>query len=172
MRESESDRAGLIDLCKSINSRRNIKSMVEIGTYKGDSARIFHEMFDTSMIYCIDPWVSGYDDNDVASKSDMRQIEQEFDYKTAILPRIIKLKGTSCDIKGLYDLQSIELAYIDGCHRYLSVCSDLRFWHKRVTLAIAGHDYVVHWPEVILAVDEIIGKPDEIFKDGSWLKWV
>ena len=172
MRESESDRAGLINLCKSVNSRHYIKSMVEIGSYKGESASIFHEMFDASLIFCIDPWVAGYDDNDIASSSDMRQIETEFNATTAVLHRVIKLKGTSCDFKDRYDLQSIALAYIDGCHKYAQVCEDLLFWHKRVTLAIAGHDYVAHWSEVIKAVDEIVGKPDEIFEDGSWLKWV
>ena len=37
---------------------------------------------------------------------------------------------------------------------------------------IGGHDYVEPWTGVIQAVDEIIGKPDMVYIDGSWIKYL
>ena len=37
---------------------------------------------------------------------------------------------------------------------------------------IGGHDYVEPWNGVIQAVDEIIGKPDMVHIDGSWIKYL
>ena len=36
---------------------------------------------------------------------------------------------------------------------------------------IAGHDYHKNWPGVMEAVDTLVGKPDWIYRDTSWIKY-
>lgn len=35
---------------------------------------------------------------------------------------------------------------------------------------LSGHDYVNGWGGVVKAIDEVLGKPDYVYADGSWLK--
>ena len=35
---------------------------------------------------------------------------------------------------------------------------------------IGGHDYQKDWPGVVTAIHEIIGYPEKVFDDGSWIK--
>ena len=34
---------------------------------------------------------------------------------------------------------------------------------------IAGHDYIEKFPGVIKAVNALLGKPDKIYRDGSYM---
>ena len=35
---------------------------------------------------------------------------------------------------------------------------------------IGGHDYMDYFEGCVKAVDEVVGKPDKIFRDYSWIK--
>ena len=69
---------GLRDLCFTIDEKIGGKiTIVEIGSFMGESAVIFAEEFPNAKIYCIDPWKSGYDDKDDANSSKKNQIEDK-----------------------------------------------------------------------------------------------
>ena len=68
MRKKEAMRNGLIDLIKFIPLDKI--NMVEIGSYAGESADIFASDPKTKTIWCVDPWLPGYDENDAASSTD------------------------------------------------------------------------------------------------------
>lgn len=172
MRPNDGYKQSLRDLAKSLLSKGAVSHFVEIGSFSGESAVIWHESLPDSTIWCIDPWLPGYDPNDAASNENMTAVEKAFDRRVFGCERLVKLKGTSDDFKSLSCLQSVDAVYVDAMHTYEGAKADIEFWLPRCKLAITGHDYNGGWPGVIKAVDEVVGKPDFIFPDSSWLKWI
>ena len=57
-------------------------TMVEIGSFKGESTAFWCEKF--KKVYAVDPWANGYDDGDPSSKNElMSDIEKIFDENVA-----------------------------------------------------------------------------------------
>lgn len=168
---------GLNDMCEFLKSNiSDIKTIVEIGSYSGESAVIFAKHFPNAKIYCIDPWTGGFDDADSCSHANYGEVEKQFDIRTSIYKNIIKKKGFSTDFS-----IKCDIIYIDGCHKYECVIDDIMHWQKNVKKAMCGHDYYdnddiyelyPHIEGVRRAVKELLGKPDEIFIDGSYVKLI
>lgn len=162
---------GLRDLCKVI--RQTLKTedltIVEVGSYAGESAVIWAQEFPQAKIYCIDPFEGGFDENDICSNVDYTEIEAEFDSRTKDYKNIIKLKKYSTEV-----IQYCDVLYLDGDHTYYGVKRDILHWNQYTKSIIAGHDYCDS-PEYLAgvkkAVNELLGKPDCIFQDTSWLKF-
>lgn len=165
---------GLIDFCNFIKMKEiNPITIVEIGSYLGESAEIFANQFSDCKIYCIDPWEGGFDEDDWCSKDNYSLIEREFDLRCKKYPNLIKMKGYSDSFRII-----TSGVYIDGNHQYEQVKKDILHWKDLCLEFIAGHDYYddltdrkqPHTAGVRKAVNEIIGIPDAIFQDGSWIK--
>jgi len=206
---------GLKDMCLAIDEKIGGKiTIIEIGSYMGESSAIFAEEFPYGKIICIDPWKAGYDDKDIASSSDFTEVEQQFDLRTMEYENIFKLKGNSLDyykncdvvyIDGSHKYEDVkadllhwlpqtkrvicghdyykncDVVYIDGSHKYEDVKADLLHWLPQTKRVICGHDYCndeeflkihSHIRGVTQAVNEVVGKPDMVFVDNSWLKWL
>ena len=148
----------------SDTSRMN---MVEIGSYVGDSTKVFARFFQN--VYCIDPWVNGYDDNDEASyKYPMSLIEKQFDKAIEKFSNVHKIKGYSKEkAAGFHE---VDMVYIDAIHTYKGVTNDIAIWKPKIKKGgfLAGHDYQRRFQGVIDAVNEF-KKPDKVFKDTSWI---
>ena len=172
MRADHNSRKGLADLCLALLEKGKVTSIVEVGSFAGESAEILHENLPDADIFCVDPWEGGYDDKDVASSHDMAQVEAAFDKRTEACERVLKLKGTSQDFEDNFEPLSVDAVYLDGCHTYDALKRDIAFWLPRCRLAICGHDYTANWPGVVEAVDEVFFKPDRVFADGSWVKFL
>lgn len=161
----------LRQLCKEIKDKIGEEiTLVEIGSYTGESAVVFAEEFPKGTIYCIDPWLEGYDELDAASHTNMKKVEEEFDKRTSKYPNIIKSKGFSLD-----KLIPCDGVYIDGIHTMEGVKQDILHWKPQCKSFIAGHDYYdkgEYWEGVFKAVNKYAGTPDNTFKDSSWLKWI
>lgn len=58
-------------------------------------------------------------------------------------------------------IPNFDLLFIDADHSYQQVKKDIERWYPTVkkTGTIAGHDYSMNWPGVVLAVQEKFGKP-------------
>lgn len=155
-------------------------TMVEIGSYQGQSMEIFAKTGKLRTIICVDSWQPGYDSNDIASSSDMNAVECEFDRRLQQFDgsdvTILKHKGTidtfinSDEFKKIYG--NIDFVYIDACHTYDAVKHDIEMCqiHLKPAIAICGHDYVPGWSNVMKAVDAKLGRPDRTFPDGSYAK--
>lgn len=83
---------GLKDLVKSLSGDNLV--IVEIGSYAGESADIFASFDNVKTIWCIDPWLPGWDSKAKASSSDYKEVEAAFDRVMEKHPsKINKFKG-------------------------------------------------------------------------------
>ena len=62
MRCGDYARRGLLKMMEKIDKRNLV--MVEIGSYRGESAELIMSTDLVSRLYCVDPWTSYYDLND------------------------------------------------------------------------------------------------------------
>lgn len=167
IRNAKHAKIGLIDLCKHIG--REDVVMAEIGSYAGDSAEIFASYF--KLVYCIDPWMNGYDSTDAASyQFPMEQVEKQFDLALANYRNVKKIKMKSEHAVKIFKDGDLDFVYIDALHTYEGVKRDIELWLPKIKKDgwIGGHDHQGKFAGVIKAVDEI--KADYFFKDTSWLK--
>ncbi len=151
---------GLLKICEIANET---KTMVEIGSYQGESTVIFSTYLPDAKIYAVDPWENHYDVKDGSSEDyDMKDVEYNFDVITKNR-NIIKKKMTSEEFSFLIEDESIDLVYIDGNHQEEFVCNDLEKWLPKIKQNgyISGHDYYM-FESVRNAVNKIIGVPDII----------
>ena len=172
MRNSDGEK-GLRDLCLAIDEKIGGKiTIVEIGSYSGESAVIFADEFPNAQIYCIDPWQGNFDNSDPCSKENYVDVEKEFDLRTSTYPNIHKIKNFSTNV----DIEC-DVVYIDGRHFYEGVKEDILHWLPKTKKVICGHDFLKiphpqsHINGVQKAVRETLGEPNLIFQDTSWLVW-
>lgn len=156
---------GLRDLCNYIGNTQNM-SLIEIGSFAGESTEIFAQNF--KVIYAIDLWSEKKADD--CLKPFMEEAELKFNKIAATYGNIIKIKGESIEISKNF-LFKANVIYIDGSHDYKSVLEDIIAWKSHIINYISGHDYRLNkFPGVIKAVNKLLGKPDKIFCDYSWIK--
>jgi len=147
--------------------------IVELGSYMGESSLIFSEEFPNGKIICIDSWEGNFDVEDSASHADYIDVENQFNLRMTLSNNITKIKGYSTDFSF-----ECDVVYIDACHKYECVINDIKHWLPLTKKIISGHDYVSdeiyqihpHIKGVKIAVNELLGKPNKIFNDGSWYK--
>jgi hypothetical protein len=176
IRKSEFARTGLIQLIDYVDARSEKKfkdfEMIEIGSYVGDSTQIFAAR--CSLINCVDPWRNGYDPTDESSHAwPMSIVEHQFDQLRKKFTGIIKYKMDSASAVLDFKDRSLDFIYIDGNHLYDFVKKDIEIWLPKLKKPgfIAGHDYGnKSTPGVKFAVNEILGEPDAMFSDKSWVK--
>ena len=171
---------GLVDLIKIIVDYKSKDSwpppkmkMLEIGSYMGESTSMFATSNVFNEIHCIEPF-SGYekfnDDNDY----DWDFVYNEFKSNTRFFNNIILHKDFSYNIIDKFEDSYFDFIYIDGNHTYESVKKDIEFYLPKLKNGgiIGGHDYNKgEWVEVVKAVDDVIGNPDKVFWDTSWIKY-
>jgi len=147
-------------------------TMVEIGSYAGESAEMFLASGKIDLFYAVDPWQGGYDDTDGASHSDMCAVETAFDQRISRFGnRVVKLKMTGAEAAKKFHNEGLtcDMVYIDGLHTYDGVMSDLHDWYDLAASIVAGHDYTQYHRDVIRAVNEFLPKfPSRVYADGSW----
>lgn len=165
-------KTGLEDLINYIDSRRPVNSltMVEIGSYAGESTEIFSKRF--KQVVSIDPFISGYDEKDpVNNYRELEQVYEVFSNKIKQLSNVSHIRKTSDEAVNLLKGNKFDFVYIDGLHTYTQVLKDIRKYLPLLVEDgfIGGHDYHPVWQGVIKAVEESIGTPDQTFVDTSWI---
>lgn len=111
----------------------------------------------------VDPYLSGYDDDDINSTSNRLQIARDiFTLRFFDDPRIEQINDVSQDAANLFDDRSLDFVYIDAGHNYENVSIDIRAWTPKVKRQsfIAGDDY--NLPGVKKAVTEILPNHESI----------
>lgn len=157
---------GLIDFAKWFPEGGIV---AEIGSYAGESAKVFLDHGKVKVLFCIDPWEGGYDDRDIASNSNMRRIEGLFDQRLSSYHNFVKVKKKSEDAASMFPDEFFDVVYIDGNHKYEAVKQDILTYLPKVKKGgfLAGHDLNVS--EVERAILDTVGRPWAAFADFSWM---
>jgi predicted O-methyltransferase YrrM len=163
---------GLLDLIAHINNT-NITSnmrMVEIGSYAGESTKIFANHF--REVITIDPYLNDYDLNDITCyHMDLNKVYELFIENTKNYENIRLIKKTSDEAINDLEGQFFDFIYIDGIHTYEQVSKDIDNYKPLIKSGgfIGGHDYHSVWEGVVNSVNEKLGNPDKTFQDTSWI---
>lgn len=166
---------GLMNLIKYLNPTKE-KRMIEIGSFVGESTVLFAQNFKS--VIAIDPFMEGYDDADPTSYLfEFNNVYQTYLERTGDHKNIQTIVSTSDDAIGQLNGSKYDFIYIDGLHTYEGVKKDIENYLPLVKSGgyIGGHDYtdiVPHLVGVKRAVDEMLGEPDKVFGDNSWVKLV
>ena len=168
MRDNTSSE-GLRQLIKELGDTSKM-TMVEIGSFIGESTIIFAEHF--KQVIAIDPFQPDYHKEDPTSKFNFDEVYDEYIRRTSPFPNIKTLRLTSDSALDVLKDELFDFIYIDGIHTYEQVKIDIDNYLPLVKEGgiIGGHDYGPHWPGVNKAVDEKFGQPDKRYKDTSWIK--
>ena len=133
------------ELPQVLNSLGLIGEGAEIGVYKAHYAEKILHNWRGKKLYLVDPWKHQGRKLDL---SDLPQREQDRIYAEA--RERMKKEKRACFIKDLshfasltFDDRKLDFVYIDACHDYRSVWSDLTDWYPKVKVGgiVAGHDY-------------------------------
>jgi hypothetical protein len=140
--------------------------MAEIGSFEGSSTIVWAQKFKT--VFCIDPWKGVLFRGD----PEVERTYEIFRERTVMLPNVVAIRKTSKE--GSFDFSDnvLDFVYIDALHDYESVKEDIAIWLPKVkdTGYIGGHDYAnPQLPDVKKAVDEVLGIPQIIDTEFSWL---
>jgi len=163
---------GLTDLITYLNSTKNTKdmTMIEIGSYAGESTRLFSEVF--KKVISIDPFMNDYDKNDITCDyMDLDKVYFHFINNISQHSNIEHIRKTSDE--AIFDLKNlkVDFVYIDGLHTYEQVKKDIINYKPLINSGgfIGGHDYSPHWQGVKNAIDEEFPLLDRTFIDTSWI---
>jgi len=167
---TEESKAGLRSMLSYINNKTKMIDfeIVEVGAYEGDATRIFSKY--CLIVTAVDPWKSGK--GDITDRVDMDKIFDRFRNNINGYPNIMIMRMDSLKAANQFDGDEFDMVYIDASHEYKDVKADIEAWLPRVKPGgwICGHDYRGMFPGVIKAVDELLGAPEKIFPDSSWIK--
>lgn len=155
-----------------------VKTIVEIGVNKGESSKLFRNLFPEAHLYLVDPWQLSQDYLLSATPISRRSkhyekaheiVQQTFkgDAQVTIL-RMASIEALS------HTPDQLDLVFIDANHEYAHVKRDILSWLPKVRPGgiLAGHDYAPEIPMfsgVKQAVDEIFGNKIMLGKDRLWI---
>lgn len=168
MRQTYRYQHGLLLLCKLLPKDA---VGIEIGSYAGESARLFMKSGQVKTLYCIDPWDPNY-----YSGQQLVVAEQHFQQVMDDYPaQVIKCKGPSTQWIPELKRRGIvpDFVYIDGNHKRPFVLQDIGLALDILPKGgiICGHDYGhKKSPDVKPAVRQLLGYIDAGFCDSSWMK--
>ena len=168
------DHTGREGLLQMISELPNKGTMIEIGTFTGESTVLFGDHFEN--VIGIDPMLPDYDKADETSKFNFNEVFDMFVDRIKEYDNISLVQKTSDDAVNDFEDESFDFVYIDGIHTYDQVKKDIQNYLPLVKKGgvIGGHDYVNggHLVGVYNAVNEMFGKPDKVFVDRSWIKFL
>ena len=153
-------RTGLLDLIADLPTGL---TMVEVGCFKGESTELFLRSGKVKKLYAVDTW----------GNVRYRLAEEIFKVRFRDIPTQVMQVIKSDFGKAVEGLPKIDFVYIDADHTYDWVRADILNALKVIKRGgiIAGHDYVKRGNVgVIAAVRELLGAPDKIYIDSSWIK--
>lgn len=152
-----------------------IKSIVEVGVFRGKNAEVLREMFPKAHLYLVDPWKptveylqsgSAVSQDPSIYEKGLRRVKQLF--KTD--PQVTILK--KCSHEAFHDVPNfIDLVFIDANHAYPIVKQDILIWNHKVRQGgvLSGHNYGrKRLPGVKRAVDELFGNELFLGQDEVW----
>lgn len=171
--------AGLIGLLDMMEHWPENPSVVEVGCYAGGSSVWFARK--AQSLLCVDPFLTGYDPKDNASRINGDVIEDIWEH-LACFPNVELIKDPNCFIHYRLTGAKFDVVYIDATHTFPALDADITNWIQCIKPGgiMSGHDYNANprkgWTSVHQAVRKHFGpgslRPETKilqFCDGSWL---
>jgi len=150
-------------------------TFVEVGSWKGrSSAYMAVEIANSGKnidFVCVDTFLGSQFHHD-RNWPDLDKLYDIFKQNMTPVSKYYRdLKMTSTEAAKLFEDESIDFVYIDACHEYESVKSDIHSWMPKIKKGgiIAGHDYNPTFPGVIQAVHEEFGENNISIRNRSWV---
>ena len=148
------------------NTSKNMKSVVEIGSWKGRSTYALLSGC-VDMVHTIDHFLGSQERKDKttleAQDSDIHKI---FINNVGHFNNLVVLKMDSAEAASKFEDKTIDMVFLDGDHSQESVAKDIELWLPKVTKMICGHD--INFSTVHRAVSDSLGDY-KIVKD-IWFK--
>jgi glycosyltransferase involved in cell wall biosynthesis len=150
---------------------KRMESVAELGSWKGRSTNALASGCGGT-VTAIDTFMGSQDPLDWT----MEQAKKEDIYATFLentkqFSNIVVNKKDGTEASKDYADKSFDMVFIDAEHTYEALVNDIRHWKGKAKILLCGHDYCDAWKNVVRAVDEELGGPDEVH--GSiWVKWV
>ena len=144
-------------------------SIVEIGSWRGRSARAFADNLKAcGTLICVDTWADNAygavfpgDAPDLCQRPDWLWNEFRNNLEDQIGITVFPARMTSMEGATHFAKHKFNCVFIDAGHHYEDVRADILFWRQLLKegYVLCGHDYnpVCH-PEVIQAVKEFVPK--------------
>lgn len=161
---------------KFVNTMQNGSRIAEIGVWKGCSICYLGVLIKNSgkdiTAYAVDTWkkmeTEDYHD-DLQFKDDALYLEF-LETITPISDIVIPARGTSLEVCMTFPDKYFDIVFIDACHDYPCIKSDLLNWLPKVKDGgiISGHD--IGFPGVSQAVSETFESDKINIQELSW--WV
>ncbi|MCB1072935.1 MAG: class I SAM-dependent methyltransferase [Chlamydiales bacterium] len=153
-----------------------VKSIVEIGVFRGKNAAVLRQEFPDAHLYLIDPWTPStpYLESGSAVSEKQMTYDQAFDRVKALFeedPKVTLIKKIAANATSEVP-NNLDLVFIDANHEYHQVKEDILTWKEKVRPGgiISGHNYGRNrLPGVKKAVDEIFGENFFLGQDEVWL---
>lgn len=150
---------------------KKYRKIVEIGSWKGRSARaILDGLNGKGKLTCVDTFM-GSDDDEIEKKQAKEvNVFTEFWRNCGSASNLRVLMTTSDEANGLMYISNefFDMTFIDASHSYESIKQDIELWLPRTKKIICGHDYHSHAPGVLQATKELLGEVEVI--DTIWYK--
>lgn len=176
-------------LFKTLIQQTLPKTIIEVGTWKGQSAinmgTVVKELELPTKIYCVDTWLGALEfwtwgktttDRDLKLKNGYPQIYYQFlsNVVHKKLQDVILPFPTTSNIAARFFKETgiqADLIYIDGSHDEEDVYLDIKNYHRLLNSngIIFGDDYV--WDSVRIAVDRYVMENSLVLEiiDGFWI---
>lgn len=148
---------------------------IEIGSWKGKSAAFMAVEIANSnkriKFDCIDTWMGSEEHQNNPEIQSNSLYDMFLENIEPIKSLMNPIRLTSQEASKLYNKESIDIVFIDACHRYECVKEDISLWLPKIKNVgiLAGHDYTMSWPEVMQAVDETLGKDTIQVRNSCWI---
>jgi hypothetical protein len=154
-----------------------IKTIAEIGVFRGANAKRLRLLFPDAHLYLIDPWRL-YDDYCSPEAAAMPGNEKDYEEAYSFVvqefkndPKVTILRKSSAEAAGIVP-DNLDVVFIDGNHAYPFVKQDIELWLPKVKSKglCAGHDFDLKgFPGVVKAVKEAFRERIHIGIDRVWL---
>jgi len=144
-------------------------SFVEVGIWTGYTAEYLLKSFPTMYYIGIDPWVIF---SACRSLDELAKAEELARKRISVYPNTLILKIASGEVTTWAAVDNtIDMVFIDGCHDYVCVKSDIENWWPKTKTILCGHDSDA--ASVKQALDEFCEKnylSYEVGKNQVW--WI
>ena len=139
--------------------------MMEIGVYQGQSTLFFALSGKFTKVIGVDPFDGAGDSGDNGQVFIEGVVKKH--------PGIVEhWKMKSQDAIPLLPDNYLDLVYIDAVHDYDNVKAELLLLKPKMKKngIYSGHDYSPQFEGVKKAIHEVIGVPDMVYSDTSWMR--